>query len=165
MQPRDGRPWKARNSMDEYTIQRGHDATCHMLSDGDLTFWTRWLDEYTDEQIRAIDREHAHDEDEIASFGLSALPRLEQARIMRVLELHLTGRATVDRWAPGAYSLKHDAERFIQLEEGRPYYVSRLQAATVMRILGYRHDGEGRYNVSMKSYNRLRERISAMRCE
>lgn len=140
-----------------------HIAQRGILDDRDLVFWIRWLDDYGDRRIWMFDREGTRDDTEVAEFGLSALPRVEQARIMRVLELNLTGRKSIDRHAPGAYSLKHDVEHYVQLEEGRPYYVSRLQAATVMRLLGYHHDDAGRYNVSMKSYHRLRDRIAGTR--
>lgn len=127
------------------------------LEEHELNFWLRWIDEYSDDDIRRIDEALCKTPDEIAEFGLSALPRIEMARIMRVAELNLTGRKTIARYAPTAYALKHRFERYIQLEECRMYYVSELQAAVIMRILGYRTTDERprRYNVSMKAYNKL----------
>lgn len=125
-----------------------------ILTADDLHFWLIWLEEYTDEQIRAIDRALCRHVDEVEGFGLSSLPRVEMARIMRAAELHLTARKTVDRYAPTAYGLKHKLERYIALSEGRCYYVSELQCKAIMHILGYRAEGyPGRYNVSMRSYN------------
>lgn len=134
-----------------------------ILDEHDLGFWLRWINEYSDEQIYLIDRELCRTPDEIPEFGLSALPRLEMARIMRVPELNLTGRKSIDPHAPTAYALKHRFERWIQLEESRPYYVSELQAAVVMQILGYRTTWEKprRYNVSMRAYSKFCATIRA----
>ena len=125
-----------------------------ILTADDLRFWIAWLEDYADDYIRAINRALCRSVDEVDDFGLSSLPRVEMARIMRAAELHLTARKTVDRHAPTAYGLKHRLERYISLSEGRGYYVSELQCKTIMHILGYRAEGyPGRYNVSMRSYN------------
>ena len=140
----------------------------HELTEHELYFWIKLLDELGDDEIARQDRlacmELHHKTDEVDGFGLSALPRVEQARILRSLEMNLSPRRTIDRKAPGAYSLKHDSENYIRYEEGRAcYYVSELQAAVCMRMLGYRRSYTGRYNVSMLSYNRMRRRIVAMK--
>lgn len=135
------------------------------LDEHDLWFWLRWLNDYTDHEIYLFDRELCRDESEIEDFGLSALPRLEMARIMRVLELNLTPRKSTDSFAPTAYGLKHVVESYIRKEEGRRfYYVSELQAASIMRILGYQrtHDKPRRYNVSMRSYHKLLDKLHDM---
>ena len=144
-----------------YTMNRDTIPMRGVLDKSALSFWIKWLDEYTDDEIRLFDRELCRTPDEIAAFGLSALPRLEMARIMRVLEMNLTGRKTIDAHAPTSYALKHRAERWIQLEEGRSYYVSTLQAAVIMRVLGYRTTWEEprRYNVSMRSYHAMCDAI------
>ena len=137
----------------------------HVVTEQELTFWVRWLNDIGDDRIRMIDRAECNSLDEVEDFGLSALPRTEQARIMRAFELNLNGRATLDKHAPGSYSLKHDAENWIRLTEGRPYYVSELQCRTCMHILGY-HRTWGkcnRYNVSMLSYHRWRRKIDELR--
>ena len=134
------------------------------LGEDDLRFWLDWLEELGPDRIRALDFELCRDIGEAEEMGLSALPALEAARIMRVAELNLRPRETVDRNAPTAYGLKHDFERWVELEEGRCYYVSELQASVVMCLLGYRRTPcrPRRYNVSMRSYNRMRDRIRAM---
>lgn len=137
----------------------------HVVTEEELTFWIRWLDTIGDERIRKYDRDEWNVAGDVDVFGLSAIDRTEQARILRAFELNLSGRATLDKHAPGSYGLKHDAESWISLTEGRPYYVSELQCRTCMRILGYHrtYGRHGRYNVSMLSYHRWRRKIDELR--
>ena len=137
------------------------------LDEHDLMFWMTWLDEIGDEEIANLDLKECYSMQEVEHFGLSKLPRVEQARVLRVLDINLTRRKTADSSAPGAVQLRDDVERHIRLEEGHSLYlVSVLQVRTCMRILGYRRTGTirgGRYNVSMVSLNRWHRRMAGMR--
>lgn len=135
----------------------------HVKTAHELAFWICWLDQLGDEEIRQIDWKECHRTREVEKSGLSALPRIEQARILAAYELNLSPRATLDRQAPGSFDLRHDAEDHIRLTEGRRYHVSELQCRTCMRILGYRRTFTDKYNVSMSSYHRWRRRLDDMK--
>ena len=118
-------------------------------------FYLTWLDEIGDDLIRQLDMwEACGDVELVERCGLSSISRAEQCEIMEAIESNLHPIKTISRYSPSSYAIKHAAEDWVG------FYVSELQARTVLHILGYRStvtDAHPRYNVSLKAWHKFKE--------